>query len=91
VNQNAANFYLFGLPTCTDVSFGGNAAYTGVIYAPQADFHLGGGGNTTYDFVGASVSKTVHMNGHYRFHYDENLRRVGIGRGYIPTNWKEVQ
>jgi len=90
VNQNAANFYLFGLPTCTDVSFGGNAAYTGVIYAPQADFHLGGGGNTTYDFVGASVSKTVHMNGHYRFHYDENLRRIGLGRGYIPTNWQEV-
>jgi len=30
------------------------------------------------------------MNGHYNFHYDENLRRVGPGRGYIPTNWKEV-
>ncbi len=90
-NQNAANFYLFGLPTCTDISLGGNANFTGVIYAPQADFHLNGSGVTTYDFVGASVSKSVQMNGNYKFHYDENLRKIGLGRGYIPTNWKEVQ
>jgi hypothetical protein len=30
------------------------------------------------------------MNGHFRFHYDENLARVGPSRGYIPVNWKEV-
>jgi hypothetical protein len=90
-NQNAANFYLFGLPTCTSISLGGNGALTGVIYAPQAELSLSGGGNNTYDFVGSSVSKSVRMNGHFNFHYDENLRRVGPGRGYIPTNWKEVQ
>ena len=51
---------------------------------------LGGGGTSSYDFIGASVSRTVTMNGHFKFHYDENLRRIGMGRGFVPTNWKEV-
>lgn len=87
---NAANFSYYGLPSNTKVSFGGNASFTGTIYAPNADFSLGGGGNDTYDFVGASVTKTVQMNGKFRFHYDENLRRIGASRGFIPTNWKEL-
>jgi hypothetical protein len=86
----ANNFYYFGLPTNTKLSFDGNASFTGVIYAPQADFSLGGGGNDVYDFVGASVSRSVKMNGHYNFHYDEALRNNGMGRGYIPTSWEEM-
>jgi hypothetical protein len=86
---NAANFQYYGLPSNTSVQFVGNGAFVGSIYAPNADFQLGGGGNNTYDFVGASVTRTVRMNGHFNFHYDENLRRVGPGRGYVPTHWKE--
>ncbi len=86
---NAAAFTLLGLPSCTDIQFNGNAAFTGAIYAPQASFSLGGGGNNTIDFIGASVTKSVVMNGHFNFHYDENLRRIGPGRGYVATNWKE--
>jgi hypothetical protein len=86
---NAANFYYFGLPSNKVLQFNGNAAFTGAIYAPQADFALGGGGSTQYDFVGASVTKSVTMNGHFRFHYDENLRNNGMGKGYVPTSWKE--
>jgi hypothetical protein len=88
-NGNAASFYYFGLPSNTSVGFNGNANFVGAVYAPQAAFSLGGGGNNTYDFIGASVSKSVRMNGHFNFHYDENLARNGFGRGYIPTNWKE--
>lgn len=86
---NAANFYYFGLAANTSLSFAGNASFTGCIYAPNADFTLGGGGNDTYDFVGASVTRTVKMNGHFNFHYDENLARVGGHRGFIPTKWQE--
>jgi hypothetical protein len=90
VGGNAANFYYYGLPTNRNLNLVGNASFTGAIYAPNADFQLGGGGSEQYDFVGASVTRKVQMNGHFRFHYDENLRRVGPGRGYIPTNWKET-
>ena len=67
----------------------GNGNFVGAIYAPSADFSLGGGGNNTYDFIGASVSKTIKMNGHFNFHYDEALRKNGMGQRYIPNNWKE--
>jgi hypothetical protein len=89
LSQNAANFAYYGLPSNTSVQMLGNASFTGSIYAPQANLILGGGGSDTYDFVGGSVSKTVTMNGHYNFHYDENLARVGPSRGYIPTSWVE--
>lgn len=86
----AQNFYLFGLPTCRTISWGGNANFYGGIYAPQADFSLGGGGNDWWDFVGASVTRTVTMTGHYRFHFDENLAKIGPSRGFIPVAWQEL-
>ncbi|HWQ93552.1 MAG TPA: hypothetical protein VN673_17950 [Clostridia bacterium] len=91
-NQSGAadRFYLYGLKTCKSITFSGNASFCGGIYAPQAAFTLGGGGADVYDFVGASVTRTVTMNGKFRFHYDENLRRLGPGRGYIPVSWKEM-
>lgn len=87
---NATNFYYYGLPTNTSLSFSGNAAFTGAIYAPNAAFSLGGGGNNTYDFVGASVTSSVKMNGHFNFHYDENLGRNGPRRGFTITSWNEI-
>ena len=83
-------FYLYGLPTCTSVTFGGNGSFYGCVYAPEAAFGLGGGGSDTWDFVGSSVTQSVQMNGHYNFHFDENLRAIGPARGYIPTEWKET-
>lgn len=87
---NSSKFTYYGLPSNTSLSFSGNAAFTGVIYAPSAAFSLNGGGNTTYDFVGASVTKTVQMNGHFRFHYDEALAKTGPFRSYIVNSWNEM-
>lgn len=87
---NAMNFQYFGLPSNTSLSYSGNAAFTGTVYAPNAAFTLGGGGNNIYDFVGASVTSSVNMNGHFHFHYDENLGRIGPRRGYIVTSWNEI-
>ena len=85
----AENFYYYGLPTNTSLSLSGNAGFTGVIYAPSASLTLNGGGNNYTDFSGASVTKTVTMNGHFKFHYDESLARAGLARGYIVTSWGE--
>jgi hypothetical protein len=87
---NAMKFQYYGLPNNTSLAFGGNAAFVGVIYAPNANFTLGGGGSTTYDFVGAAMTKTVTMNGHFKFHYDENLRLVGPRGNYVITSWDEI-
>jgi hypothetical protein len=86
---NATNFTYFGTTNNTSIKFSGNASFTGTIYAPEADFTLGGGGASPYDFVGASVTKTVTMNGHFKFHYDENLLNYLTG-GYVATSWAEL-
>ncbi|MEO5802947.1 MAG: hypothetical protein ABIR24_05420 [Verrucomicrobiota bacterium] len=87
----ANNFHYYGLPTNTKLAFNGNGHFTGVVYAPQADFTLGGGGKDWKDFIGASISKTVKMNGHFNFHYDEALARKGPSRGYVITSWNEIR
>jgi hypothetical protein len=61
-----------------------------VIYAPNANFTMNGGGNSAYDFVGASITKTVTMNGHFKFHYDEALAKYGPSRGFVLTSWNEM-
>lgn len=87
---NATNFMYYGTSNNTSVSMTGNSAFVGTIYAPSADLHLGGGGNNTYDFVGASVSRTVSMNGKFNFHYDENLGRLDNDAYYVVTSWNEL-
>jgi hypothetical protein len=89
-NGNAQSLYYYGLPSNSSIQFAGNGGFVGAIYAPQAAFSLGGGGTDKKDFIGASVTKSVQMNGHFNFHYDENLRRIGPGRGYIPVTWAET-
>lgn len=92
INQtgNAANFFLHGLPSCTSVKFHGNGTFYGVIYAPNAAMTMSGGGGGPQDFSGAAITKSVTMNGHFKFHYDEALARLGIGKGYVVTTWNEM-
>ena len=90
-NGNAFNFQYYGLPSNTAMSWSGNSAYMGTVYAPEATFTLGGGGTTTTnDFQGSCVVKSVTMNGHFNFHYDENLRRHGPPSNYTVASWREL-
>lgn len=86
----AEHFYYFGTDKNTSLSYGGNAAFTAVFYAPNADMQLGGGGNSTIDFSGSAIAKTIKITGNFNFHYDENLKRVGLYSGYILTSWDEM-
>jgi len=87
---DAISFIYYGLKSNTSLSFGGNSSFTGVIYAPYADFKLGGSGNGDYDFVGASVTKTVTLNGHFHFHYDESLASRFPIKKYVVISWNEL-
>jgi hypothetical protein len=85
----AKAFQYFGLPTNKTISFSGNGTFAGVIYAPQADFTMSGGGSTVIDFVGASTTSTVTMSGSYNFHYDESLANTTDAL-YIASSWDEI-
>lgn len=87
---NATTFQYYGLPSNTMLAWSGNDTFVGTIYAPQANFVLGGGGSTVYDFQGSCVVNSVVMNGHFNFHYDENLKRIGPLVGFVVSSWKEL-
>jgi hypothetical protein len=85
----AENFVYYGLPSNTNFTFSGNGEFIGCVYAPNAEFTLGGGGNSLGDFAGASVTRSIVMNGHYNFHFDERLKNSGPSAGYIAISWDE--
>jgi len=88
---NAANFGYYGLPSNVAMTWSGNQNYLGTIYAPEADLVLNGGGfANTNDFQGAVVGKSLTMNGHFNFHFDEGLRVRGPKMGYVASYWKEL-
>jgi len=91
-NASATNLFYWGLNSNTSLKFSGNSAFVGVVYAPYAAFTLAGGGNpnATYDFIGASVTASVTLKGHYSFHYDEMLGGLDLMGMPVITSWNEI-
>ena len=88
----AADLLIFCAPTVTSLTYNGNAAFKGVICAPSADVQLGGSGsNTTIDFTGCFLARSIKLNGHFNFHYDEALSGLpGYGR-FLILSWNEIK
>lgn len=70
-------------------SLSGNAAYSGLVYAPNADVALKGGGSTGR-FDGAIIAHSVTLNGNYDFHYDIQLAGIQSERFFRPGAWVEL-
>jgi choice-of-anchor A domain-containing protein len=84
----ARNFWYYGLPGVTSVTFGGTSSFIGVIYAPEANLTLNGGGNNN-GLIGSSITKSITMNGHYDFHFDQDLSSIGPTH-YVVNSWQEL-
>jgi len=81
---------MWGLPTCTSITLGGNQQFTGTIYAPEASLTLNGGGTSDLDLCGSFIVNHLTVKGHYQFHYDEALRQTGPNRGLTVASWREL-
>jgi hypothetical protein len=88
-DNQPAKFQYYGMPSNKSLHFSGGTAFAGVIYAPEADFILGGGGGTRMDFTGASMSKSLKLNGKFNGHYDEALRDLKTA-GFTILSWNEM-
>jgi hypothetical protein len=75
----AQNLQIFGLPSLTSIDLTGDTAFNGTIYAPSAALIGGGGGNNILDTSGSFTVRSIVLNGHWNFHYDEHLLVVGPG------------
>jgi hypothetical protein len=99
VNESSTppNMAIYGTRTQTQATalgaqqfdFRGNASYSGLLYAPNADVSLRGGGSSGR-FDGAIIGKTVTFNGNYSFHYDVQLANVQSDRYFKPSSWIEL-
>ena len=92
MNENgfAGNFIVYCDNSVTSFTLNGNGHFTGVLVAPNAAITMNGGGNSNQDFTGALMVNSVRMNGHFNFHYDEALGRMGGNGRYLITSWAEV-
>jgi hypothetical protein len=93
INHGMADqFAYFGLPTNTRVTQQIEGAFVGMLYAPSADCTInadGAGGRC--DFIGACTVRSLTINNHCSFHFDENLARMGgPARGYVVSSWREL-
>ena len=43
-----------------------------------------------YDFVGSCIAKSIKLNGHFMFHFDEDLLVDGPSRGFTAVRWAEL-
>jgi hypothetical protein len=86
---SSTNVAYYGLPTNTSIEISGNAAFNGLIYAPEANMILSGGGSNNEDCSGAFVCNSIKLNGNFNFHDDLNARNF-ILLGYFPTSWTEL-
>ena len=89
VNGTPLNFLVYGLPTMTSITLSGTSSFIGAIYAPEASLTLNGGGNSN-NLMGAAIVKTVTLNGHYDFHYDEALADWGPAKSFTANSWQEL-
>lgn len=87
---DATRMRINGLPSCTSISFSGNSEFTGTLYAPQAHMTYNGGGTDRADFMGAAIVGSAQLNGHFEFHYDENLGRNGPSAAFVIDSWAEI-
>jgi hypothetical protein len=85
---NAANLYFYGLTNLTSLNLGSVSNFVGAIYAPQAGVVLGNNGSPAW-FTGSCISQSITLNGNVQVHYDENLRRIGPYRAFVPISWTE--
>lgn len=87
---STTNFMFYGLSTLKNLTLPSNGDFCGAIYAPSTDFQLSGGGTSDVNFCGACVARTIKVNGHYLFHYDEALGSFGPPGKYVITSWVEL-
>lgn len=70
---------VFKVAGAHDVKLTGDTDFYGGIYAPESEINLNGNGKV----FGALTAKEVDINGNVDFHYDEAMKNVPGGAGYL--------
>ncbi len=91
------NFQLYGTRSAAAVSssgyqsigISGNGYLSGVVYAPNGNVSINGGGSTG-DVLGAMIGHSITMVGNTSFHYDESLPNTLVSGLFKVRKWREL-
>jgi hypothetical protein len=86
--QQPINFQIWGTKTtgAQDFDIVGQGTLSSIIYAPQGDVKITGGGSIS----GSVVANNITLSGTANFHYDESLGNFGGGNPFRVSLWKEL-
>lgn len=62
---------------------------SGVVYAPNANISMNGGGNNGI-VLGSMIGDTIGVTGNSTFHYDESLANLSSSNIWGVTKWREL-
>jgi hypothetical protein len=71
------------------IKIAGNGNLSAVVYAPNGDIQIKGGGASGGVF-GAALGKTVSLTGNDAFHYDEHLSSLNANTPFGISKWDEL-
>ena len=79
----AKDLSIYGLNTCSSISYGGTSPFIGTVYAPYAAFTFSG----TVGGFGAFSANTVTLSSGAHLAFDESLNTTGE---YVVATWYEL-
>jgi hypothetical protein len=79
----SANLTVYGLPTCSKITYSGSASFVGTVDAPEADITYSGTAAAYGSFTGNSFNDS----GGAAVHYDQSL---GAAASLIAATWNEL-
>ncbi|MCI0747083.1 MAG: hypothetical protein L0Y58_16890 [Verrucomicrobia subdivision 3 bacterium] len=85
-NELANSFIYYGMSSNGKVEIKGNAKFTGVVYAPNADVTFVGG----IELFGAVIAESATLTGSSQIHYDEAVTFELPVRGFEIASWNEI-
>lgn len=72
------------------IKVAGNGQLSAVVYAPNADLEMKGGGNSG-TVCGAAVANNIVITGNSNFHYDVTLANLNTDGLYQISFWRELR
>lgn len=92
--NDPASFYLYSTKTASssgvqDIKIAGNGQLSAVVYAPNADLTMNGGGSSGH-VLGSAIADTITVTGGSEFHYDESLSDSTSGNPFGVSTWSEL-
>ncbi|GAB5560593.1 MAG: hypothetical protein SynsKO_22400 [Synoicihabitans sp.] len=93
-SNDPASFMLYSTRPSTaggsqSIKVAGNGQLSAVVYAPNADVTMNGGGSSGH-IQGSVVAETIAVTGGSEFHYDEALGAMTGGNPFGVSKWAEL-